>query len=198
MPNDTLAEMPSTVKEGLPTRPREIVTLRKPPRILPSVTRIGNTTSNGAPLGITARNSPIPTCWNNTISGNGSIAFPPKRSDLNDDNSLKSPIGTLRNWFLYRFRAESNTMPEKSPVFSDVIPLLRKLRLVIAPTCASVTSAAAATFGTAATIASRTCGVLSATGTNPTLIGVSFTSITLIITTIVSESASSATVIVTE
>ena len=54
--------------------------------------------------------------------------------------------------------------PSKSPDFSVVILLSNISSSVIAVRCAAVTLAAEVTPGTAATIASRTCGVRLATG----------------------------------
>ena len=198
VPKDTLAEVPITVKDTLSALPCGIVTLVTPPLILPLVTLIGKTILNGALVVITALNSPIPTFCRDTISGSGSTTLPPNRRVVNAVNPSNILGGSLESWLLNKLRLASAVIPEKSPVLSDEIPLPRRLRLVIAATCDSVTDTASVTFGTAATIASRTCSVRSATGTKPALTTVSFTSITLIITVIVSESSSSATVIVTK
>ena len=169
-----------------------------PPLMLPLTTRIGNTTLNGAPTGMIALKVLLPVCCSETISGIGSTALLPRRSVDRAVSPSKVPAGRLLSWFPNRLRFDRDVIPEKSPVLRDVMPLLRRLRLVIAATWDSVTSAASVTFGAAATIASRTSGVRSATGTNPALRTVSFTSITLIITVIVFESSPSSAVIVTK
>ena len=83
---------------------------------------------------------------------------------------------------LFRSSEVSAVSPLKSPVFRELIDLFAKFRDVIAARCAMVTSFALLTPGTAATIASRTAAVRSLTDG----IGVSFTSVTLIVTVMLS------------
>ena len=84
-------------------------------------------------------------------------------------------------------RYVSEVSPLKSPVFNELMDLLLRDKLEIAARCAAVTSAAEETPGTAATIASRTCGVRSLTGVIA-LTGVIcvWVSVTLIVTVILS------------
>ena len=75
---------------------------------------------------------------------------------MSEVNPAKIPSGKLLSRFPYRFRLVMLDNPEKSPDFRAEMSLLRKSKLVIAARCVAVTSAAAVTPGTAATIASRT------------------------------------------
>ena len=87
----------------------------------------------------------------------------PNRSVVKAVNPSKIPSGRLLSRLPYRFRVVSPVSPERSPDFRAVIPLERRLRLVIAARCASVTSEAEVTPA-AAMIASRTRSVRSLTG----------------------------------
>ena len=91
----------------------------------------------------------------------------------------------------------SPVKPAKSPDFSSEIPADRKFRLVIPARCAPVTSSAEVIPETAATIASRTCGVRSLTGSEVAAKSVSATSMTLTITVMVSVRLPSDTVTAT-
>ena len=92
------------------------------------------------------------------------------------------PSGRLLSWLLNRLSEVSPVIPEKSSVFSAVMPALRKLRSVIAARCAAVTLAVPLTFGIALTIAACTSGVRALTG----IIGISLTSVTLMVTVMLS------------
>ena len=81
--------------------------------------------------------------------------------------SVKSPAGSEVNFPVVNPNAVSPVSPSKSPAFTALLSIT--LRLVIAARCASVTSAALSTPGTASTIASRTSGVRLLTGVNSPL-----------------------------
>ena len=133
-----------------------------------------------------------------TINGIGTTRFPPKRNDVNAVNPSKILLGRLLSMFPYKLMLVKLVRPEKSPDWSAVIPVERRFRLVIVARCVSVISAASVTFGTAATMASRTCVVRWLTGSDVEAMVVSLTSIMLMMTVIVSVSVPSETVIVTE
>ena len=128
-----------TVKVSLSTLPIGIVTLVAPPFILPFVTVIGTTISNGAPVGATALNPSTPTFSNDTGRGNGSTVFPPRESVVSEVSPSKMPSGRLLKSLLFRLsvvkdvRLSNMPADKDTPVLLPMSNLFRAGRLENAP-----------------------------------------------------------------
>ena len=78
----------------------------------------------------------------------------PKSRLFIEDVPEKIPVGRLLSVFFAKESERNADNPSKSPTFSAVMLWLLRLRLVIKARCAAVTSLAASTPGTSATIVS--------------------------------------------
>ena len=122
--------------------------------------------------------------------------LPPRYSSVRGVRLSKIPEGKDDNFVPPTLRVVSVVSLSKSPERNLVMSLPRMESEVIAARCAAVTSLAEFIPGTAATIASRTCGVRPLSRVNVET-GVSSTSVTLIVTVMVSVKLPSETMTVT-